>query len=153
MNATWSGAAERSLRCNKSASFLRSAGWLRWRKEPARGSPTFGIMARRTPEIAFDTTVDEVMRLWPATIRVFLDFRMGCVGCPIATFHTVADTCGEHRVDRETFLAALRGAAASENPDGSVAGRLFGNAEQAVRIAQDDALAAALDQTLLLPGT
>ena len=110
-------------------------------------------MAQRAPEIAFETTVDEVMRLWPATIRVFLDFRMGCIGCPIAIFHTVADTCSEHGVDRETFLAALREAVASENPEGSVAGRLFGNAEQAVRIAQDDALTPALDQALLLPGT
>ena len=33
-----------------------------------------------------DLTVDDVMRRWPATIRVFLDFRMGCVGCPIAAF-------------------------------------------------------------------
>src|SRR6188472_2310460 len=95
-------------------------------------------------QVGLGMTVDEVMRLWPATIRVFLDFRMGCVGCPIATFHTVADTCREHRVNRETFLAALRDAAAAKNPDGSVAGRLLGNAEQAVRIAQDDALSAAL---------
>ena len=28
--------------------------------------------------------VEDVMSRWPATIRVFLDFRMGCVGCPIA---------------------------------------------------------------------
>ncbi|WP_424164190.1 hypothetical protein [Bradyrhizobium sp.] len=26
------------------------------------------------------------MTAWPATIRVFLDFRMGCVGCPISGF-------------------------------------------------------------------
>ena len=110
-------------------------------------------MSQRAPQIAVDLTVDEVMRVWPATIRVFLDFRMGCVGCPIASFHTIADTCGEHRVNRETFLAALREAAASKNPDGSVAGRVLGNAEQAVRIAQNDALTPALDQTLLLPGT
>lgn len=78
---------------------------------------------------------------------------MGCVGCPIASFHTVADACIEHGVCPETFLAALREAAAPKNPNGSVAGRVLGNAEQAVRVAQDDALTAALDQTLLLPGT
>jgi hypothetical protein len=78
---------------------------------------------------------------------------MGCVGCPIASFHTVADACREHRVSPEIFLAALRQTAASKNPDGSVAGRVFGNAEQPVRIAQDDALTPTLDQTLLLPGT
>jgi hybrid cluster-associated redox disulfide protein len=58
--------------------------------------------------IEFDDPVDEVMRSHPTTIRVFLDFRMGCVGCPIACFHTVDDACGEHGVDRGAFLRALR---------------------------------------------
>ena len=47
------------------------------------------------------------MRTAPHTIRVFLAFRMACVGCPIATFHTVDDACREHGIDREKFLAAL----------------------------------------------
>jgi hybrid cluster-associated redox disulfide protein len=58
--------------------------------------------------IGFDDLVSDVMNDWPATIRVFLDFRMGCVGCPIACFHTVGDACSEHRVDRDAFLKALR---------------------------------------------
>jgi hybrid cluster-associated redox disulfide protein len=53
--------------------------------------------------------VDDVMSRWPATIRVFLDFRMGCVGCPIACFHSVEDACREHEIDRHSFLTALRG--------------------------------------------
>ena len=61
--------------------------------------------------IGFDDIVGEVMGAWPATIRVFLDFRMGCVGCPIATFHSVDDACKEHGVDRDEFLAALRATA------------------------------------------
>jgi len=35
--------------------------------------------------------VDDVMTHWPSTIRVFLDFKFSCVGCPIACFHTVRD--------------------------------------------------------------
>ena len=61
--------------------------------------------------IDFDDIVGEVMNARPATIRIFLDFRMGCVGCPIAAFHTVDDACKEHGVDRDEFLAALRAAA------------------------------------------
>ena len=61
--------------------------------------------------IDFDDIVGEVMNARPVTIRVFLDFRMGCVGCPIAAFHTVDDACKEHGVDRDEFLAALRAAA------------------------------------------
>ena len=61
--------------------------------------------------IGFDDIVGEVMTTRPATIRVFLDFRMGCVGCPISAFHSVDDACKEHGVDRDEFLAALRAAA------------------------------------------
>jgi hybrid cluster-associated redox disulfide protein len=56
--------------------------------------------------------VDDVMSRWPATIRVFLDFRMSCVGCPIATFHSVDEACHEHGVDRASFMAALHNAIA-----------------------------------------
>jgi hybrid cluster-associated redox disulfide protein len=41
------------------------------------------------------------------TIRVFLEFKMRCVGCPIACFHTVDDACREHGVDRDAFFRAL----------------------------------------------
>lgn len=58
--------------------------------------------------IGFDDLVDDVMSDQPATIRVFLEFKMGCVGCPIACFHTVDDACREHGVDRDIFLNALR---------------------------------------------
>lgn len=55
-----------------------------------------------------DTVVDDLMRSFPATVRVFLDFGMRCVGCPIAPFHTVADACREHEAELAAFLAALR---------------------------------------------
>ncbi|HEY8335493.1 MAG TPA: DUF1858 domain-containing protein [Tardiphaga sp.] len=54
--------------------------------------------------------VDDVMNVWPSTIRVFLDFKFGCVGCPIAAFHTIDDACSAHGVDRTAFLKALRAA-------------------------------------------
>ena len=58
-----------------------------------------------------DMTVDQVMKRWPASMRVFLDFRMGCVGCPIATFHSVEEASGEHAIDGGAFLAALQAVA------------------------------------------
>jgi hybrid cluster-associated redox disulfide protein len=61
--------------------------------------------------IGFDDIVGEVMTARPATIRIFLNFRMGCVGCPISAFHAVDDACKEHGVDRDEFLAALRAVA------------------------------------------
>lgn len=51
--------------------------------------------------------VDDVMRRWPTTIRIFLKYKMRCVGCPIACFHTVDDACREHSADAAAFLAEL----------------------------------------------
>ena len=56
--------------------------------------------------------VDDVMSRWPSAIRVLLDYKMGCVGCPIGTFHSVDEACHEHGVDRDSFMTALRNAIA-----------------------------------------
>lgn len=58
-----------------------------------------------------DDTVEDVMRGHPATIRTFLDFKFGCVGCPIGSFHSIVYACREHETDLDTFMAAMRAAA------------------------------------------
>jgi hybrid cluster-associated redox disulfide protein len=58
------------------------------------------------------TLVDDVMRDWPETIRIFLNRRMGCPGCPIACFHSVEDAAREHGIETEGFLTDLRAVAA-----------------------------------------
>jgi hybrid cluster-associated redox disulfide protein len=60
-----------------------------------------------------ELTVDDVMRQWPSTIRVFLDFNMHCVGCPIATFHSVEEACREHGMDLAAFFRRLQAAVRS----------------------------------------
>jgi hybrid cluster-associated redox disulfide protein len=60
-----------------------------------------------------DSLVDDVMRAWPSTIRVFLDFHMNCVGCPIGPFHTVSDSCQAYGITMEDFLTALQKARAA----------------------------------------
>ncbi|HEX7076380.1 MAG TPA: DUF1858 domain-containing protein [Hyphomicrobiaceae bacterium] len=57
-----------------------------------------------------DMTMDEIMRRWPATIRVVLRHQLLCVGCPIAGFHTVADAIREHGLDSERFRRELMAA-------------------------------------------
>lgn len=57
-----------------------------------------------------EMTVDEIMRRWPATIRVMIRNRMLCIGCPIGVFHTVADACDAHRIDLASFSEELLGA-------------------------------------------
>lgn len=72
------------------------------------------VIAEMEARMAIDSCllVGDVMTRWPATIRVFLDFKLGCVGCPIASFHSVDDACREHGIDQVGFMAALRGAIA-----------------------------------------
>jgi len=51
--------------------------------------------------------VDEAMRRHPHSVRVFLRWRMKCVGCPFGVFHSIAHACEEHSVDLGEFLSAL----------------------------------------------
>ena len=55
-----------------------------------------------------DMTVDQVMNRWPASIRVFMKFKMSCVGCPIASFHSVDEASREHKIDAAAVLGALQ---------------------------------------------
>ena len=76
---------------------------------PTQGSVRVGAYAGSMKETAptLDMTVDQVMNRWPASIRVFMDFKMSCVGCPIATFHSVDEASREHVIDTAVFLGAL----------------------------------------------
>ena len=78
-------------------------------KENMRSGVQAGSMKKNMP--TSDMTVDQVMNRWPASIRVFMDFRLGCVGCPIATFHSIDEASREHEIDGGAFLAALQAAA------------------------------------------
>jgi hybrid cluster-associated redox disulfide protein len=52
-------------------------------------------------------SVDAIMTRWPSTIRVFLNWKMACVGCPVGRFHTLEDAAREHRVDLAPFLTSV----------------------------------------------
>jgi hybrid cluster-associated redox disulfide protein len=51
--------------------------------------------------------VDELMRRCPATIGVMIRYRMLCIGCPIGSFHTVAEAAVAHCVDEAALTAEL----------------------------------------------
>ena len=68
---------------------------------------------------------------------------MGCIGCPIGSFHTVEEACKEHHVDLGGFLAALSDAAAGNpSPHFEEDSAIKMNA---VRVAEKNALAAAFN--------
>lgn len=58
--------------------------------------------------------VDDVMRPWPETIRIFLEHGFLCVGCPVGAFHSVEDACREHSHDLASFMTCLEEAAVGQ---------------------------------------
>ena len=64
-----------------------------------------------------DMTMDAIMRAWPATIRVILDRGLLCVGCPIATFHTIVEAAREHDQDQTSLARDLRMAIDGKDAD------------------------------------
>lgn len=69
-----------------------------------------------------DLTLADLFRTWPDAARPFLRRRMGCPGCPIAPFHTVADACAEYRLDKARFQAGIRAAIRPPRPRAPRAG-------------------------------
>lgn len=57
-----------------------------------------------------DLPLAELFRRWPSVAPVFWRHGTACVGCPIAPFHTLADTCAEYRLDEAAFRRELRAA-------------------------------------------
>ncbi|WP_426441150.1 hypothetical protein [Bradyrhizobium genosp. P] len=55
----------------------------------APGAQTGTMKAIALPTI--EPTVDTVIQRWPSSTRISLNFGLHCVGCPIATFHSVED--------------------------------------------------------------
>jgi len=60
-----------------------------------------------TPGNIDDLSLSEVMRVWPRTIRVFLDWHLHCIGCPIADFHRIDDSAREHGLHPDALRAAI----------------------------------------------
>ena len=52
-------------------------------------------------------SLNEIMRIWPRTIRVFIDWHLHCVGCPIVDFHHLADSADEHGCDHAALRVAI----------------------------------------------
>lgn len=71
-------------------------------------------MAKRFHEM----TMDAIMREWPASIRVIVDHGLLCVGCPVASFHTLSEAAHEHSVDEGPLFRDIQIAAGAIKPGG-----------------------------------
>lgn len=53
-------------------------------------------------------SLQAIMTTWPATLRVFIDWRLYCIGCPIAGYHRMADAAYLHGYSEGALRMAIR---------------------------------------------
>lgn len=58
-------------------------------------------------KILKDMTIGEVVRNYPESIEVLMDFGMGCVGCPSAQAETIEEASKVHDMDVKQLIDAL----------------------------------------------
>jgi hybrid cluster-associated redox disulfide protein len=82
-------------------------------------NPAFSLLSVTTeegcsmPDKLEAMTLESIMTRWPVTLRVFVDWRLHCVGCPIADFHRLADSAQEHGYELEALKQAIQFAIAT----------------------------------------
>lgn len=55
-----------------------------------------------------DALVADILNRFPGTASVFLQFKLGCIGCSMACFCTLADVAQDYELDLSHFLQALQ---------------------------------------------
>jgi hybrid cluster-associated redox disulfide protein len=71
-----------------------------------------------TPADLLNTLVSDVLVANPASARVFLERRMGCVGCTFARFETVTDVARVYGIEPDDLASALAAAPIAEPEEG-----------------------------------
>jgi len=58
-------------------------------------------------KITKEMTIGEVIKKYPKTAFVFIDYGLHCVGCPMAQPETIEEAAKLHRIDLKKFLKDL----------------------------------------------
>ena len=59
------------------------------------------------PKITKEITIAEVIKKYPKTVFVFMDYGLHCVGCPMAQNDTIEGAAKLHQIDLEKLLKDL----------------------------------------------
>lgn len=70
---------------------------------------------KKALKITKEMTIGEVMKKYPKSIFVFLDYGLHCVGCPLAQNDTLEGAAKIHRLNLNKLLKDLNKAAPKEN--------------------------------------
>ncbi|GAA0116695.1 MULTISPECIES: DUF1858 domain-containing protein [Clostridium] len=58
-------------------------------------------------KITKDMKIGEIVRNYPESIEILMNFGMGCVGCPSAQAETIEEAAAVHGLDLNALLEAL----------------------------------------------
>lgn len=61
-------------------------------------------------QITKDMTFKEVLEMGPETVRVFIQYNMGCVGCAAAKFESIEQGAKAHGISLDDLLRDLNAA-------------------------------------------
>ena len=64
-------------------------------------------------KITKEMTISEVIKKYPKTAFVFMDYGLHCVGCPMAPSESIEEAVKLHQIDLKKLLGDLNKAAKS----------------------------------------
>jgi len=67
----------------------------------------FDIIKYMKAKITKEMTIGEVLKKYPKTAFVFIDYGLHCVGCPMAQPETIEEAAKLHRINLKKFLKDL----------------------------------------------
>lgn len=62
---------------------------------------------KKIQKIKKEMTINEVVKKYPKTVFVFIDYGLHCVGCPAAQGETIEEAAELHQMDLEKLLEDL----------------------------------------------
>lgn len=65
--------------------------------------------------LSLDLNVAEVLDRWPGVVRLFIQYHLDCVGCPMAQFCDLEMAVTVYDLDAQCFVQALQAVIASED--------------------------------------
>lgn len=63
--------------------------------------------AKNQAKVSKSMTIGELIRKYPKTVFVFLDYGLHCVGCPMSLPETVEEAAKVHGIDLKKFIRDL----------------------------------------------
>lgn len=55
-----------------------------------------------------ELSIEDILKKWPQTAKVFSRYSPSCIGCAIAPFCTIEDAVNYYRLPKDEFVSALR---------------------------------------------